>query len=962
MRQNPLVHSAALLMTLLALFWGVSFASDVSLPDGWCEAVDLRHVGETNGWASAVRPGATPVTFPYTAAFKPHDGEVWLYRTIDGDVPPDRRVFLELGGATYLLTAYLNGEKIGEHRGAYGDFAFDLTRHLRAGAKNLLVLNLKCPTDGTFRVDGNLRVQSPVWRAFPHIQRVPALVAHDDAALTDVFIRPDWKTGRLGLDLTFDATRSHGALPVAVEVRAHKRGAVLARAEASVSVAAGRATVAFPHPPVVPSHRLWSPDDPALYDVTVRAGGEVVTHAVGFRDFRVDDSGYFTINGRRTFLTCTHMASEYPDALDLPVHVSEMYRTLVYLKVCGFKAVRYINCPAYPEVLDLCDEIGLMVYEEHPMAWQRVEGKNASALFRASVRELVLRDRNHACLTLFGLLNEVENVPEKKVFNATAAALVPELRTLAPDLLFMYHSGRWDARRDIASASNPGTDGWTAWMGDEGPLEPPEPCKKPSDGMINHTGRGDIHLYPRLPLNGREWGLFDRYLTGIRRAAFVSESGYGSMANVLEGYLHVTEKDLPRGTSNHLMTSNQVVALRRAFETYDLYAVWPTPEEMIKASELESARKRADLTTMIRRKEKANGYSVTMAQDLNYYGEGLLETSGGLKRGMSEILEEQLADLRFCVSATNRAVYAGAPFMLDIALSDFGVLKDGVAYPIALRIAGPGGIVWRRALTHRVAKGADGQRVPVVSLFAGEVPTAGWQPGRYQVGAEILEGAHADCGVLAFTVVAPPAATALAGRTVHTVNGVHPSILQSLRRAGATLRETNVGNLPTNGVIFVGWRRLEDAAIDRFVAAAREGAKVVFLQPEAISTPGATGPVRRMPFGGTLKLVNNWLYHADSVVVASPLTDGLQPPGILDTDVWRDNWSNRILLGAPRPDMPAVYGAYVGFGGRGQRDCEVGVQLGAYRVGKGWIVFNTLRLDLSGGQPATDRILRNFVL
>ena len=929
---------------------------------GWREAIDMHHVGETNGWASVEPAGVKDVAFPYTASFKTHDGEVWLYRTIDGDVPAGRRVFLELGGATYLLTAYLNGEKVGEHRGSYGDFAFDVTRHLRSGSKNLLALNLKCPTDGAFRVDGNLRVQSPVWRAFPHIQRVPALVAHDDAALADVFIRPDWKTGRLGLDLTFDATQASPALPVAVEVRAHKRDAVLARAEATVSVAAGRAAVAFPQPPVVPNFRLWSPDDPALYDVTVRAGGEVVTRAVGFRDFRVDDSGYFSLNGRRMFLKCTHMASEYPDALDLPVHVSEMYRTLLYLKTCGFNAVRYINCPAYPEVLDMCDEIGLMMYEEHPMAWQRVEGKNASALFRASVREIVLRDRNHACLTLFGLLNEVENSPKKKVFNQTAAVMVPELRTIAPDLLFMYHSGRWDAGRSIASASNPGTDGWTAWMGDEGPGEPPEPCKNPSDGSVNHTGRGDIHLYPRLPLNGREWGLFDRYLTGIRRAAFVSESGYGSMANVLEGYLHVAEKDLPPGTANHLMTSNQVVALRHAFAKYNLYSVWPTPEEMIKASELECARKRADLTTMIRRKAKVNGYSVTMAQDLNYYGEGLLETSGGLKRGMSEMLEEQLADLRFCVSATNRAVYAGAPFMLDVALSDFGVLKEGTDYPIALRIIGPDGIAWRRELTHRVAKGADGQRVPVVSLFAGDVSTAGWKPGRYQVGAEILEGAHADCGTLVFTVVAPPIATMLAGCTVHAVNGVHPSIQGSLRRAGATLCEAKVESLPTNGVIFVGWRRLEDAAIDQFVEAARKGARVVFLQPEAISTPGATGRPRRMPFeAGTIKCANNWLYHEDAIVVASPLTKDLTPPGILDTDFFADNWSNRTFLGAKKPDVAAIYGAYVGFGGRGQRDCEIGVQLGAYRVGRGWIVLNTLRLDLSGGQPATDLILRNLV-
>ena len=58
--------------------------------------------------------------------------------------------------------------------------------------------------------------------------------------------------------------------------------------------------------------------------------------------------------------------------------------------------------------------------------------------------------------------------------------------------------------------------------------------------------------------------------------------------------------------------------------------------------------------------------------------------------------------------------------------------------------------------------------------------------------------------------------------------------------------------------------------------------------------------------------------------------------------------------------MTAVLSAFVGCGGRDHTECEIGVQLGAYRVGKGWIVLNTLRLDLSGGEPAADLILRNI--
>ena len=928
--------------------------------DGWRLAYDYEHVGATNGWERSVPDGAIEATVPYcTADVAPDCREVWLYREFVSNFTAGERVFLELGGVTYLCRAWLNGEKLGEHRGSYGDFFFDVSGALRSGAKNLLVLNVLCP-DHNFRIDGNDSHQMPVWKTFPRIQRVPTLRRHDDAALVGAFLRPDWKSGAIAGELEFDAVRARD-VDVTVEVREHKQDAVVAASRQRVTVPAGRGTVNLPETVKVPGFKLWSPDAPSFYDVTVRTGGEELGVRSAFRDLRVDDSGYFVLNGRRIFLKCTHMASEHPSAIDIPVNLAAMYRTLLFLKVSGLNAIRFINCPAYPEVLDMCDEIGLMMYQEHPMAWLKVEGRDTARLFRESVKELVRRDRNHPSLTMFGLLNETENVTNKIVFNETARDMLPELRQLAPGLLFMYHSGRWDAKRDIASASNPGSVHWDAWMGDEAPDAPPEPIKTPQEGISNRPGRGDIHLYPDLPLNEVEWRLFDHLTKTNRRAAFISESGYGSMANVLEGYLRVAQTGHGRKLFTYPIIERQVKALRSAFDKYGLYRIWPTPEEMIKDSEALSAGKRAALTTMIRRCPKVNGYSITMAQDLNYYGEGLLETGGGLKRGMADMLEEQLADLRFCVSSTNLSLYAGAKFPLDVAISDFGVLKEGVDYPVVLRITGTDGVVWHREMTHRVELAADGQRLPVKTLFAGEVDTAGWRPGSYRVGAEILEGAHADCGTLAFTLTDPDAFGALKDKVAYTVSGVHPNIIGFFRRVGMRVIDVDFDHLPSEGVLFVGWVNLPDEKIDRLVAAAHQGVKVVLLQPEAISTKMGTGQPRRMPFvAGQLKRASNWLYHIDSIVLDSPLTADLPRGGLMDTDFYQHAWGCHVYLDGAKPDVTAVLSAFVGCGGRDHTECEIGVQLGAYRVGKGWIVLNTLRLDLSGGEPAADLILRNI--
>lgn len=952
---------------LICLFLSVSGMAlaqpALQLSDGWKVCCDNRHVGETNGWANAMPADAVAAPMPYsTAADSPGCQEVWLYREFVSDFAATDRVFLELGGVSYLCRAWLNGEKLGEHRGAYGEFSFDVTGRLRMGEKNLFVLNILAPGHD-FRVDGNTARQMPVWRPNPQVQRAPILRRHGDVALVGAYLRSDWKTGAFSGELELDAVRARDDVEVTIEVREHKKQAVLAESRSRVTVPAGRNTVRLAQTVTVPGFRLWSPDDPSFYDVTVRLDGEEMTVCTGFRDLHVDDSGYFVLNGRRIFLKCTHMASEIPGAVDLPVRLTEMYKTLLFLKVSGLNAIRFINCPAFPEVIDMCDEIGLMMYEEHPMAWLKVEGRETPRLFRESVAELVHRDRNHPSLTIFGLLNETENVTNKVVFNETARDMLPELRALAPDLLFMYHSGRWDAKRDVASASNPGLSRWDTWMGDEGPDAPPEPTKESKDGMRNNPGRGDIHLYPHLPLGEKEWRQFDRLTRDNRRAAFVSESGYGSMANVVVYRQLAAQNGYSRRMRPYDLSDRQTKALRAAFEGYGLYSIWPTPEEMIKESEALSAGKRADLTTMIRRCAKVNGYSITMAQDLNCYGEGLLETNGGLKRGMADMLEEQLADLRFCISATNRTLYAGAAFPFEIALSDFGVLKPGVDYPVALRITGADGVVWRKELVHRVMLAADGQPLPVKVLFAGTIDTTGWKPGRYAIGAEILEGALAECGTLAFTLADPEAFGALKGRTLHVVNGVHPNITRFFARVGAKVVAVEFDKLPSEGVLFVGWKQIPDETIDRLVERARNGLKVVFLQPEAISKPNAIGLPRRMPFAaGRLKRTNNWLYHADSIVLDSPLTADLPRRMLMDTDFYRHAWGDHVFLDCAKPDRAAVLSAYVGTGGRDQTECEIGVQLGAYRVGKGWIVLNTLRLDLSGGEPAADLLLRNLYL
>lgn len=929
-------------------------SADVVLSDGWRAKGDVRHEGLTNGWVTAVPEGTTAVRMPLDGrTVSPNGGEIWLYNDFVSNAPDGSRVFLECARQQYLTTVWLNGRRLGEHRGSCDRFYFDLTGLVRNGETNRLVMNLRSPS-GSFRVDGNSSGELPVWGGAPRVQEAPVVRAHGPAAIVDVATHPDLRTGRLSLEVELDAAAA-GSVDLSFEVRENGRAAVLQTLRQTVRAEPGRSVhrIVFPQP--IPNFRAWSPDDPTYYRVTVRAPGEEVVAKAGFRELRVDGSGYFELNGRRIFLKSAHMCNYVPFASDIPAQLPRLYQTLIYLKACGFNAIRYLMQPAHPELIDLCDDIGLMVYEEHPMSWLKTAGVQARELFRDSTTAVVRRDRNHPAFAAFGLMNETEPVPEKVPFIETARNLLPELRAIDRDVLFFFDSGRWDRRLDQASAANPQSSVWDGWMGDEGEGQALPPLPEGSNPWKDLFGLGDFHQYPHYPLEMKTRPAFDRILAGRRRAVFVSESGIGSAVNIIHEYLRYDQDGVFRD-SDYELAKRQVEQLRRGFERYGLYSVWPTPEAMIQASQEFNSAQRGRLTTMIRRYAETSGYSVTMAQDLGLRGEGLLETSGGFKRGTTDMLEEAMADLRFCLTASNETVYAGNDLDLEVVLSDFGVLKPGREYPIVLRLTGPQGVVWHREFTVTAASH------PVMTLFAGKVSTVGWRPGRYALGAEILEGAHAECGTLDLTLVDPDQFGELKGRTVYSVNGVNPNVHGFLKRVGARLVETQIKDVPSGATVVVGYLKLSDESRAKLTAVAREGGLVLFLQPEALAANKEEPRGLPLASRGKLKWTSNWLYHADSVVLESPLTADVPARGILDQRFFGAAWGDAGFHGITPPDVPGIVSAYIGKGDKpGETECDLSVQLGGYRVGRGWMVLNTLRLDLGGGTPGADLLLRNMM-
>jgi hypothetical protein len=419
--------------------------------DGWLLATDPTNVGREEKWFAAPRPEAKPTKVPWIIqdAFPGYHGVAWYWRQFDAPANPHAggRMLLRFWAVDYLAEVWLNGSHVGQHEGGETPFVLDVTDAVRAGAKNLLAVRVLNPTHQ--RIDGIVLNETPkqarvipyhAGAAYNHggITGSVELLAVPAVRVEDLFARADPKTGAIRIEANLrragkTAVRSRLEFTVAPAASGETLQGVVVERELAPGDTRVEAEVKIDQP------RLWELNDPFLYRVTARVGHDERSVRCGFRDFRFEN-GYFRLNGRRLFLRSTHTCNHFPVGLKLPPDPDMARRDLLDLKVMGFNMIRFIWGGAEPYQLDLCDEIGLMVYQESFASWPMQDSPKLAERWERSLSELIRRDRNHPSVVIWGLLNEVRDSPHFRL----AAASLPLVRELDESRMVFLNSGRWD--------------------------------------------------------------------------------------------------------------------------------------------------------------------------------------------------------------------------------------------------------------------------------------------------------------------------------------------------------------------------------------------------------------------------------------------------------------------------------------------------------------------------------------
>ena len=344
-----------------------------------------------------------------------------------------RRIRLDFGGVFRDCQVWLNGLLLGRHEGGYSPFVFDASDCVRYGGENVLVLRVDATQKEGWFYEG-----AGIYR---HVRLIKTAAVHIPSWGTAVAAKVvDGNAAVVGI-VTEIANESGRAANVRLKtVILDPSGKAVGESISAETAVGPWETATLSQSVKVEKPVLWSLGNPALYQAVSTAqtddtaADETVTR-FGIRTILFDKDRGFFLNGEHVEIrgVCCHqdhagVGAAVPDAL-------QRYR-VAKLKEMGVNAYRTSHNAPAPEILDACDELGMLVMDE-----QRLFSSNETSLDQ--LRRMVRRDRNHPSIILWSVGNEEESVQGQEVGRRIAETMTRAVKAL-------------DTTRQVTYASNSG--------------------------------------------------------------------------------------------------------------------------------------------------------------------------------------------------------------------------------------------------------------------------------------------------------------------------------------------------------------------------------------------------------------------------------------------------------------------------------------------------------------------------
>jgi beta-glucuronidase len=338
-----------------------------------------------------------------------YEGSIWYRNDFEYEKKNGKRTFLYFGAANYKAIVYLNGEELGSHEGGFTPFNIEVTDKIKDGANYLIV------KVDNYRLKDRVPTIMTDWWNYGGLTRDVLLIETPGSYIRDYFIQLK-KNSIEQVEGWVQLDGNNSKEEITIEIP-----------ELDFSISAetnsnGKVEFQFTE-----SFKLWSPENPKLYDIVIKSQNDKVVDKIGFRSITTEGERIL-LNGNEVYLRGISIHEVAPQRAGRAYSEEDAELLLQWAEELGCNYVRLAHYTHNEHMIRKADEMGLMVWAEVPVYWAiDYENEETYQVAKQQLTEMIVRDKNRSSIVLWSLANET---PVIEVRNKFLTKLVDEIKVI----------------------------------------------------------------------------------------------------------------------------------------------------------------------------------------------------------------------------------------------------------------------------------------------------------------------------------------------------------------------------------------------------------------------------------------------------------------------------------------------------------------------------------------------------
>ncbi len=327
-----------------------------------------------------------------------YQGSIWLFKKFNFNIDPNKLNHLYIGASNFFTKIFLNGERVGQFNSGYTAFNFDISDYLIDGENVLLVqINANLSED-------SVPTKKTDWWPYGGLVGDVLIVNTPKIFIENAYVQiSDLQKKQLNFRAKLNLNKNMNIKLIIDELNFQRSFTTNKNGEIDEFIK-------------FKNIDLWSPENPKLYNVTVKIEGDEIVDQIGFREIKTKGKQIF-LNGTPIKFKGISMHAEPIGEKGVAFSKAHFESLVTTSKELNINFIRAAHYPYTRHMAKVCDELGIMLWEEIPVYWN-INWTNRQTKEDAlnMLSNLVTRDWNRASVVVWSLGNETPFSTDRMTF------------------------------------------------------------------------------------------------------------------------------------------------------------------------------------------------------------------------------------------------------------------------------------------------------------------------------------------------------------------------------------------------------------------------------------------------------------------------------------------------------------------------------------------------------------------